>query len=183
MITGKQIKDNTVTTKDIKNRTIAVKDLSRATKKKLAGAPGPAGAVGPSGPAGPRGFSVWDTIPSGTTVTGRFFDQGRASTPVAEVIENIELPAKAPSAPTALGFGSDTFAATTTDAACTGSYSAPTAPAGRVCVYVDVAGITSASVLAWDDAAHRPYTFYLSLTPSAGNVSYGYAGSWAYTAP
>src|SRR5262245_8571615 len=39
----------------------------------VAGPPGPTGSTGPGGaqgPSGPRGFSAWDVIPSGTTVTG-----------------------------------------------------------------------------------------------------------------
>ncbi|MCY4728691.1 hypothetical protein NYO98_20595 [Nocardioides sp. STR2] len=61
VVTGAQIKDNTVSTQDIKDRTIKTKDISAGTKDALAGEVGPAGpagatgAVGPSGPAGPAG--------------------------------------------------------------------------------------------------------------------------------
>lgn len=65
MITGKQIKDGTVSTKDVKNRSLKVKDLSTKARAKLRGATGPAGprgatgatgATGPAGPAGPTGL-------------------------------------------------------------------------------------------------------------------------------
>jgi hypothetical protein len=56
LITGKQIKNNTVTTKDIKNRTLKAKDLSLGAKNKLRGATGPAGERGPAGPAGAAGL-------------------------------------------------------------------------------------------------------------------------------
>jgi hypothetical protein len=193
MITGKQIKDNTVTTKDIKNGSLAVKDLSKSTRKVLAGTPGPAGATGARGPAGangangangPRGFSAWDTMPSGVTVTGRFYDLSRSGATATAVIHNVNFPAKAPAAPTGLGFGNDAFAQTTTDPACTGTYTAPTAPPGHVCVYLDgFSGLSSPSVNTWNEPAQRPYTFYLQFSQSAANTSYSYWGVWAYTAP
>lgn len=59
LITGKQIKNSSVTTADIKNRTLKAKDFSRTAKNKLrgpAGATGPQGATGPAGPAGALGL-------------------------------------------------------------------------------------------------------------------------------
>lgn len=55
LITGKQIKDGSVTSADIKNKSLKVKDLSTKAKAKLKGATGPAGARGATGPAGPAG--------------------------------------------------------------------------------------------------------------------------------
>ncbi|MEI5673328.1 MULTISPECIES: hypothetical protein [unclassified Nocardioides] len=46
LITGRQIKDDTVTTKDIKNRSLRTKDLSTATVAGLRGGAGAAGAPG-----------------------------------------------------------------------------------------------------------------------------------------
>ena len=56
LITGKQIRNNTVTSADIKNRTLKAKDLSRGAKSKLRGPAGVAGPQGPAGPAGPAGL-------------------------------------------------------------------------------------------------------------------------------
>jgi hypothetical protein len=56
LITGKQIKDNTVSTKDIKNGSLQSLDLSAAAIAELqSGEAGPAGPVGAAGPAGPAG--------------------------------------------------------------------------------------------------------------------------------
>jgi hypothetical protein len=59
LITGKQIKDNSVTTADIKNGSLKSLDLSAATIAELqngaTGPQGPAGADGATGPAGPQG--------------------------------------------------------------------------------------------------------------------------------
>ena len=55
MISGKQIKDNSVTSQDIKNKSLKVKDLSRKAQVKLKGRTGATGATGATGPAGPAG--------------------------------------------------------------------------------------------------------------------------------
>jgi hypothetical protein len=55
LITGKQIRDGTITGADIKNRSIGLQDLSRTARKGITGARGPAGPAGPPGPAGPAG--------------------------------------------------------------------------------------------------------------------------------
>lgn len=55
MITGKQIKDGTVTSADVKDRTLGVGDLSPAARNSLQGAPGATGANGPPGATGPAG--------------------------------------------------------------------------------------------------------------------------------
>ncbi|MFC7358952.1 collagen-like triple helix repeat-containing protein [Nocardioides astragali] len=60
MITGKQIKDGSVTTKDVKNRSLKAKDFSAKAKSKLRGP------AGPAGPAGPRG-ATGATGPAGAT--------------------------------------------------------------------------------------------------------------------
>lgn len=63
LITGKQIKDGTVTSRDVKNRSLKVKDLSTKAKAKLKGATGPRGAAGPAGPQGPAGTSGLPGLP------------------------------------------------------------------------------------------------------------------------
>lgn len=49
LITGKDIKDNSVTTRDVKNRSLLAKDFKKGQL--------PRGATGPTGPAGPQGAS------------------------------------------------------------------------------------------------------------------------------
>jgi hypothetical protein len=68
LITGKQIRNGSITSADIRNRSLSTSDLSARTVDQLSdpgprglpGAPGPqgpAGAQGPAGPAGPTGAS------------------------------------------------------------------------------------------------------------------------------
>lgn len=54
LITGKDIRDNTVASKDIRNGTVADADLSAGVRTKLENA-GPRGPVGPQGERGPTG--------------------------------------------------------------------------------------------------------------------------------
>ena len=66
LITGKQIKDGSVTSSDIKDRSLKVKDLSTKAQAKLkgrTGATGATGARGPAGPAGPAGTSGLPGLP------------------------------------------------------------------------------------------------------------------------
>lgn len=61
LITGKQIKNNSVTGADIKRHSLATSDLSSSASRSLRGDAGPkgdAGAPGAPGPAGPPGPSV-----------------------------------------------------------------------------------------------------------------------------
>ena len=60
-VTGKNIKDGTVTGRDVKNRSLGTNELSPTAVSSLKGQPGPAGpqgdkgAPGPTGPIGPAG--------------------------------------------------------------------------------------------------------------------------------
>ena len=56
VITGKNIKDSSITTKDIKNRSLRLSDLGTSMVKRLEGS----GDRGPTGPAGPKA-----TLPAG----------------------------------------------------------------------------------------------------------------------
>jgi hypothetical protein len=54
LITGRQIKDNSVTGADLRDGTVRTRDLA-APLQPRAGTPGPAGPAGPKGDAGPAG--------------------------------------------------------------------------------------------------------------------------------
>ena len=144
------------------------------------------GPPGPAGPAGPRGYSAWDTIPSGLTVSGLLtFDAATTGDTGSDYLQ-VDLPGLAPVALTDanVNFGPDAFAATIDDdASCTGTYTAPTAPAGKVCLYVsNVSGMFAASGYA--PAALRDHGFQVGYVPKSPGVQdlYLYA-TWAYRAP
>jgi Collagen triple helix repeat (20 copies) len=55
LITGRDIRNNTVTSADIRDRSILARDLRRSLINSLRGQRGPRGATGPAGSAGPAG--------------------------------------------------------------------------------------------------------------------------------
>ena len=77
MITGKQVKDGSLTSADVKNRSLKVKDFSPKAKTKLTGATGARGATGPAGPQGPAGTSG---LPGRPGLSG--FETIRSSIPI-----------------------------------------------------------------------------------------------------
>ncbi len=159
------------------------------------GVPGPKGDKGDKGnkgdqgDAGPRGTSAWETIPTGVTVTGGVLIDLTVVSNNANNNHFVPFPAKPPSAPTSVNFAPDSDGATPpgdADATCTGSVLAPTAPAGKVCLYLQASG----GVAAVDG---QPATLYgLSGTEGFG-VEFNESGTlgddmfiaatWAYTAP
>lgn len=143
--------------------------------------PGPAG---PAGKAGKDGRSAWDVIPSGVTVTGvAGFD---ASTTGSEGTDRVvvNLPGVAPQD---LHFDSVNFAphphALDDDAECTGSTTNPTAPAGKLCIYLD--SRYNASQFSGTVAGLADRGFMIQFTPTTTEVGmdYRFNASWAYTAP
>jgi hypothetical protein len=138
---------------------------------------GPVGPQGPAGAPGAPGVSVFAaTIPSGTTVTGVW------AVPGGDGNAGVSFPVPAPSAPgdSDVNFAADASAVTQDDdAACTGTFASPTAPAGRVCLYPDAIG-PGVSFLAGYGLETRGFYVY-ALRSSTSNTAA--RGSWAYTAP
>lgn len=184
LIDGKNIKSGTVKTKQLAKNAVTtnkVKDGSLTAADFKAGQL-PAGA---QGPAGPKGRDAGDPIPSGTTVTGtwRYDSTSTTSQSVNDSFE-IALPGVAPAA---LSDASVNFAsggvAGDADPACTGSESAPTAPAGKVCIYITSStNLTALNGYTSVPTYGRNRAFRISvLAPAANADIYGY-GTWAYTA-
>ena len=128
----------------------------------------------------------WEPIPSGKTVVGQFYNLGRSGTIPSYVVENINLPASAP-VPldyTHIGFGGVPVGGEALDPACTGTFSAPSAPRGHLCVYMGgLTGLNIPSVDLWEDHALRTHAFYLGFAQSAVDTNWSEWGTWAYTAP
>ncbi|HUF97696.1 MAG TPA: hypothetical protein VMM60_06160 [Ilumatobacter sp.] len=156
------------------------------------GTPGPQGATGPEGPAGatgttgatgPRGLSSWDTIPSGQTLIGEIiFDSHSPGNGVSDELL-VPFGAVAPAAPTSVKFAPHFLAAGAyADSTCTGTGPNPTAPPGKVCLYIFSQG-GLASVQA-KIGYLQTRGFRVSIFPSGlENVDMFMYASWAYTAP
>jgi hypothetical protein len=207
LITGRDVKNNSLTGADIKNRSIKARDLAAGAR--LVGPAGPTGPTGPAGTAGAggatgaagtngtngsngtdgtngaRGVSAWDTIPSGQTVTGEiFYDTTGTGAIVIDGVA-INLPALAPVALTVTTANFGPGSGLVTDAAdgtCTGTSSSPTAPAGELCVYVVTSNhITNAAVR---QGSLPTQTALVEMTSdNTDNTDKYLRATWAYTAP
>ena len=127
------------------------------------------------------------TIPSGVTVTGAGVWDYVSVSDNQDVELLVELPARAPVNLTAdtVNFAPNTIAIDD-DAACTGTDSAPTAPAGKVCIYVagsfrtDGAQGYNSLLAGFEDRYFRIIFATNDATPSQ-DMYLQY--TWAYTAP
>jgi hypothetical protein len=148
------------------------------------GPAGPAGPAGATGAAGPRGFSAWDTIPSGQTVTGEITWSAAVTSTINAYYISVSLPALAPSdlANTTVNFAVDGFTTADDDATCTGTVNAPTAPAGKVCIYASSLGNT-ATMSGTANTNLKRHGFYVSMQPTSANSTALLVATWAYTAP
>lgn len=156
---------------------------------------GPAGA---QGAAGARGPSAFDTIPSGTTVTG-FMAHGEVARLDDSVWVYASIPAKI-STPLVdnkviikansvllAGCGSiDCLAMTdqVDNGLCTGTFENPTAPAGYVCIYLtDVPlSISPQSLQGVGLINNAPQGFAVYYVTTFNGYT-SLEGTWAYTAP
>jgi len=205
LITGRDIRNNTVTSADIKNRTILARDLKRSLIRSLrgqrgprgaagqagfagpAGPAGPAGATGPAGPAGAKGdpgLSALDPVPSGRTIHGVVGLDVDAETDGKDWGVLMTMPM---SGSAVLGDGDVHIAhvaptsgeSAAEQAACTGTPAGPTAPPGKVCIYVQDSA-NAAGLLG--EGVNSNQGFKLKFTNSAAGNSFVDA-AWAYTAP
>jgi len=135
--------------------------------------------------AGNKGFAPWDKIPSGQTVTGVFNVDSNSETDGADYRYSISLPGRAASLlddQFLINFAPDGQPASVDDdPLCTGTPDAPTAPAGRVCLY-----------LGDHDGVDNLEGYFLNIETDQGfRVIWNSDGigdmyvelSWAYTAP
>lgn len=149
--------------------------------------PAIAGPEGPAGPAGPQGLSAWDVIPPGVTVTGNVVWDENVIQDNAHTLFYTALPAKAPAGLSLadVNFASDASGVTIDDdPTCAGTSSAPTAPPGKVCIFLSSTG-------GMDGAEGRPaptaltdsgFVVYWNANGPRGTDMYMFA-TWAYTAP
>ena len=217
-ITGRQIKDKSIELKDLSKSARKALRGNRGPRgiagptgpqgppglqglQGQRGAIGPTGPTGPAGPTGAQGTSIFDggTLPSGKTITGAW--GGRYIAALAGNQQNSYLlsygfPLKAPQKlrDSDVQFGAGTGGPVgDADPVCTGSVANPTAPAGKVCIYVNEGpnGTRSNSTLTGfklsaagvntDADAHGFMVRMVDAGTVPGTVRA--EGTWAYTAP
>jgi hypothetical protein len=182
-VSAKKIKSNAVSSSKVKNRSLLVKDFK----------PGQL----PKGPKGEAGASALNPVPSGKTIRGVVGGDFHAYDAMARVFAvDVTLPIPAANAlgnddvyVNVAGWQNDGVgqtAPTTTDTSpgCTGTPANPTAPPGKVCIYVSIAdnafNVRGGSVLA--GAGASPYGFKLKWDSTLDGDTLVDA-TWAYTAP
>jgi hypothetical protein len=204
-LTGKQINESTLGNVPSATRAQRVTLADRATNAQRATNADNALALGGTAAAGYLSFASRG-IPSGTTVTGAFgIGSNVAATVTVTVVDPVtpltpptatadtamtndvrqvvQLPGPAPAdlSDATVNFAS---AGTDADSSCTGTAAAPTAPAGKVCLYLSSAAGTGTAVdgesipgLAGSRAGFVVHATNATLGQT------GAFGTWAYTAP
>lgn len=165
---------------------------------------GPAGLQGPQGASGARGESAFDNIPSGKTVFGVIGYDGYAAAPndfnayaslpakISQLLTDADILVAPVDIATNDCAGLDCRSAAEVSNAnvCLGSAASPSAPSGKVCIYLG--SISSARITAASISADLVPTTGVTPTITPGFlVSWSAAavgdvylkGTWAYTAP
>ena len=200
-VTGKQINESTLATVPSALTAKKVGIADRATNAQRATNADNALALGGTAAAGFMTFATRG-IPSGVTVTGAFgigsnvtvTNTFTTAAPLTEMLSTayandvqqvVQLPGPASND---LGNGNVNFApgpgAADADAACSGSAAAPSAPAGKVCLYLTGAAGTDTAVdgQAIPGLAGSRLGFVVHAVSATTSVT-GLFGTWAYTAP
>lgn len=151
LISGKNIKDGSISSKDLSSYVRAqlakagkAGPAGRAGEQGVRGPEGSAGVTGAQGPAGPQGLLA-DTLPVGKTLTGMFTVSGYGSQPLDiskpyNVIDfdrgatDISFGVRLPNAPQGHFIRWDD---PTKPPECPGTAANPTAAPGNLCVYED----------------------------------------------
>ena len=116
------------------------------------------------------------TIPPGTTITGTWAVPGSDGNAAV----SFPIPAATALSDADVNFAPDASAVTADDdPACAGSLTQPTAPRGKVCLYVQVVGAGAGSLSGY--AIDRFGFFVYGLQSSPNNAAA--RGTWAFTAP
>ena len=198
LLTGHDVRDNSLASVDIRNGTIRAADLRRTLVRSLRGPQGRRGATGPPGERGPGGLrgadgaagppgepgaGALDPVPSGRTIQGVIgLDVDAAAGKDWGVLMTMPM-----RAPTVLA-DSDVHIAHVSptsgesageQAACTGTLAGPTAPPGHLCIYIQDS--TNAAGLL-GEGVNSDRGFKLKFTSPSSGDSFVEA-VWAYTAP
>jgi hypothetical protein len=171
---SKQLRKAAVKPSKVAPRTIALFKGQRGDPG-AKGDSGPQGNPGPQGEAGPPGpFPA--VLPSGKTMRGAYSIYSAASGSGSPARDEISFGFALPSPPT----GKEHFIpqAGPNDPNCPGTWAAPEADPGHLCVYENVVvGGVSAKII----TVHR-YGALLAATSNAAGL-FGSNGSWAVTGP
>jgi hypothetical protein len=176
-VTSNKVKNGSLLSADFKPGQLVAGAPGATGPQGPKGDPGAAGATGAKDDTGATGRSALTPLQTGETLVGGFdLDTEAPVAGAGDFRTFVPFSIPAPSVPTGA------FIAPA--GSCSGTHSAPTAPAGKVCVYVVAS--SNASLFANLDPGtpailHGFVVGFNNVGSVAGDV-YAY-GSWAYTAP
>jgi hypothetical protein len=184
-VTASKIRKNAVRSSEVKNRSLLAKDFKAGQLPQ-----------GPKGDRGADGASALNAVPSHRTIRGAVGADFHAfDSSASDFGVDVTLPMPARNALSDADVfvniagwqnagGQTTPTTGDANAGCSGTPAAPTAPAGKVCIYVSGAdhafNLSGYSVLAGTGAS--PYGFKLKWDASTAGDTFVDA-TWAYTAP
>lgn len=154
-----------------------------AARADTAGTADDASALGGRGPDSYRRYG--GTVPSGTTLTGIWGCNHTSSSFACRAFVSLPLPAPEPLGDATVNFGPSIWA-TDDDPQCTGSEADPTAPPGKVCLYLSYRQFNQQNGLEGGvpiDGSTPGFTsrgFVVDVDVEQNGAS---GGVWAYTAP
>ena len=125
-------------------------------------------------------------VPSGGTVTGVFTIFDNAAGPFEQYAQVVNLPGRASAEledDTVNIAVSPVSSAADEDATCTGTALAPTAPAGKVCIYPDLVTSFNVTISRGAHVSILPDQAFAIATLNEESGTFQLGGSWAYTAP
>ncbi len=201
-VASSDIRSGAVNSAAVRDRSLLAKDFKAgqlpAGSAGAPGAPGAPGAAGtPGAPGAPGtpgapGASIFDgPIPQGKTITGVWGGTYPAPYASSDQEASIGFPVRLPAGLTdeQISFkpGSFTLPAEE-DVACDGMAANPTAPAGKVCLYVALTSAAlsdlSAGQLGQPSSFESTLGFSVRIQAAGGaNIKVTAKGTWAYTAP
>lgn len=177
-------------------KSLVKKEVNKQVNKKIKKVKGAQGNRGPSGQPGAAGQSALTPVPSGQTIRGAAggdFHAFDASASDFGIDVTLPMPAANDLGDDEVfvnvagwqdGGGQTAPTTTDTDPGCTGTPAVPTAPAGKVCIYVSGAdhafNLNGYSVLF--GTGQSPFGFKLKWDASQPGDTFVDA-TWAYTAP
>ena len=173
----REVRDESNRSADVRNGTLRRQDLRSGVL--LRGPRGAAGTSGATGPAGAAGRNASEPLRTGEVVYGVL---GGRTDPAGALLSSwISLPGPTP---TALdGAHVNTAVGIDADPACSGSAAAPTAPAGKVCIYYSQhAPVDCQNEQGYSLPSLGRYGFVFSFeNEGPGNCII--QGVWVYTTP
>lgn len=183
-----QIRAGAVRSAEVKDATLLIRDFKaseRAKLRGLRGLPGQTGATGAPGAKGDKGDpgrSALQPLQSGEQITGGFAFDFQAVGAGGDYGGWVTLPIPAPAPLNTF----ETVPVGAPTATCPGSAAAPSATAGRVCIYpvalTGASNVVGLNPSATTGAAQTGFVLRFNNTTTANSDLLAY-GTWAYRAP